>query len=222
MRRRIFLIAILTAAGALDASPARDPKRSIAGQTVDITPLMEWWKHQKGNRPLTGWVRVTGRIVQTNVLDWTIEGSADDSSVKRGDSKTATTRGKFILKTPPTQEMNEFYQLAAKLKQLNAERDQLNREIKSDTVSEKKPSQQHTTTSRRSRARNTSAQLNQTKANERATRDRLDAVEKDIKETDKKLAEHPDHTHYSVDCFALKLNETYRGLPAYDHGRVLK
>src|SRR5206468_41266 len=118
MRRGIFLIVVFAVAGALGASPARDPKRVVAGQTADITPLVEWWKHHSGSRPLTGWVHVTGRIVQTNALEWTIEGSVDDPSNKHDGGKATTTHGKFVLKTPPAQEMNEFHQLAAKLKQL--------------------------------------------------------------------------------------------------------
>ena len=61
----------------VEAGPARFPKRIVNGQAVDLTPLLDWWTKREGVRPLQAWVRVTGSIVGTNALGWTVEGTVE-------------------------------------------------------------------------------------------------------------------------------------------------
>ena len=147
-----------TRPGPFDVREAEDFVEFV--HTFDVGLTHSEWRLGSPER-----IRV-GTSVPADSIEWTIEGSVEDPSNKHDGGKATTTHGKFVLKAPPAQEMNEFHQLAAKLKQLNTERDQLNRDIKSDTDKEKKLSQQHQATSRRGRSRtsNTAAQLNQTKA----------------------------------------------------------
>ncbi|MCU0783854.1 MAG: hypothetical protein MUF81_07350 [Verrucomicrobia bacterium] len=119
---RFIIVGSLTVINILCASPARDPKRAINGQTVDLTPLIEWWQHHAGKRPFPGWVHATGQIVGTNTCGWTVEGSVDTPSAKSKDGNQLTSGSKFILKTPPVQELAEFTRLDARLKELKAER----------------------------------------------------------------------------------------------------
>jgi hypothetical protein len=217
-------IGCLALTGALCASPARYPKRAIAGQPVNLTPLIRWWSQREGPRPLSAWVHATGRIIGTNAFGWTVEGRVDDESGKHDKGGVHGSDSKFILKTPPVGEMAEFYQLQAKFKQLTAERSQLNREIKSDNQREKKLSQQKPRYTRRGRirARNASQQLNRARFDEQNAHERLDEIEKEIKQVEKLQSELPSGNTYTVDCFALKLNQEFRGVPIYDHGAVMK
>jgi hypothetical protein len=77
MKTAFVFIGSLGVAGVLCASPARYPKCAIAGQPVNLLPLMEWWSQRVGPRPLSAWVHATGRIVGTNAYGWTVEGSVD-------------------------------------------------------------------------------------------------------------------------------------------------
>jgi len=224
MKTVFVLIGSLALTGGLCANPAKDAKRAISGQTVDLTPLVEWWKHRSGDRPLAGWVQVTGRVVGTNAYGWTVEGKVDDP-LTDGDKESRTaSHSKFILKSPPVQELTMFNQLDTRLSQLKTQRDELNREIKSDDRREEKLSEKHKGSTKRARARAHKANLRmkQTQADEKNTRDRLEAVEKEIKEVEKLRKDISEGNRYTVDCFALRLNLQLSGLPIYDHGAVLK
>jgi hypothetical protein len=211
-------------AGVLCASPARYPRRAIAGQPVNLTPLIEWWSQRVGPRPLSAWVHATGRIVGTNAYGWTVEGTVDGDSGKRNEGGSHGSHSKFILKSPPVWELIEFYQLADKFKQLTTERDQLNRELKNDTQREQKLSKEHWRNTRRGviRARNAGQQLNQTRFDQQTAQQRLNEIEQEIKQVEKLQGELPKGNTYTVDCFALKLNQQFLEAPIYDHGTVLK
>ena len=221
---RIIVIGSLIAFTTLCANPARNPKRAIGGQSADLTPLVHWWQHPTGQRPLSGWAHVTGRIVGTNAYGWTVEGRVEEAGKPGEKIKKAGSSSKFILKTPPVQEYAEFNQLEANLTQWKDQRDKLNREIKSDAQREKKLSGQSSRSNRHGhrRAKKANEQLKETKTDERDTRDRLDAVEKQIKQAEKRRNEICDGDRYTVDCFALKLEAKFRDAQIYDHGTVLK
>lgn len=223
MRTVFLLLAVMASAAAANASPAHDPKRVVNGQAVDLTPLFDWWKHQKGDRPLNLWVHVQGRVVETNSLGWTIEGSVDDPSRQPAEGNRAgTVRGRFVLKTPPVQEMVEQDQLASRLKQLEAEQSQLNREIKDDNQREQKLEQPRAADRRGRRNRGNPQQLQQTRTDEREAKKRLDEVEKEIKQLNERLTGFPDSKRFLLDGFALKSNLRFHELPVYDYGQVFK
>jgi hypothetical protein len=119
------LAAVVVVCGTLLASPLKAPKRMINGQMVELTPLFKWWAKRDGQRPLTAWVHITGKIVGTNGWDWVVEAQIEKTDrPNRPEEAGHRTEGgptRIVLREPPVQDRAEFEQLSAQLKTLTAQ-----------------------------------------------------------------------------------------------------
>jgi hypothetical protein len=225
-----FLLAILTvlsvwwAADRLEANPAKNPKRKISGQPVNLTPLLNWWAWRDGDRPLPAWVRVTGRVVGTNTLGWTVEGTVETPAARSpSDPQTNApieTRVRVVLKNPPVADRASFQQLTEQIRDLNEERVRVASAVVEATNQVQELSERRVSGKMASRVAN--VELNQWRVSETDAKDRLAALDEQLKELDARLADYPDRNHYEVDCFALTVGQQLRGLPVYDHGTVVQ
>ena len=225
-----FLLAILAvlsvwwAADRLEANPAKNPKRKISGQPVNLTPLLNWWTRRDGDRPLPAWVRVTGRIVGTNTLGWTVEGTVETPATRSpSDPQTnapSETRVRVVLKNPPLADLAAFQQLTEQIRHLNEERDRLASAVEEATNRVQELSERRVWGKMATRIANN--ELNQWRAAETNNKDRLADVDEQLKALDAQLADYPDRNHYEVDCFALIIGPPFRGLAVYDHGTVFQ
>ena len=215
----IALSALVTAVR-LEAGPATYPKRIVNGQTIDLTPLMDWWTKREGVRPLQAWVRVAGRIVGTNALGWTVEGTVE-SPAEKSDPQTnapAKTLVRIVLKNPPLADLVEFQRLTAQLQWMNQERARLAAEIENATNRQHELSE--TGGGGKMFTRIANEEISQWQAAENDAKDKLGALDEQLKEANVRLADNPDRSEYRLDCFALKCPEQFGGAPVYDHGSV--
>jgi hypothetical protein len=207
----------------VEADPARFPKRIVNGQAVDLTPLMDWWTKREGVRPLQAWVRVTGRIVGTNALGWTVEGMVE-APAEISDPPTnalAKTLVRIVLKNPPLADLVEFQRLTAQLQWMNQERARLSAEIENATNRQQELSETGGGGGKMF-TRIANEELSQWQAAENDAKDQLDALDEQLKEANARLADNPDRSEYRLDCFALRCPEQLRGAPVYDHGGVFQ
>ena len=198
------------------ASPAKDPKRVINGQTVDLTPLIQWWNQKSGDRPYPAWVHVTGQIVGTNAGAWIINGQTDDKEGSGGEKK-------LLLRNPPTQDRAAFDQLLAQKKALEAQHaglhaqaDQADAKLK-DISQERKAAREHHV-----RASGLNAQSSKLKQEEKTAKSEMKPIDAQIADLDKKLKPYGSTDHYVIDCFALKTGQAVGGMPVFDHGGVFR
>jgi hypothetical protein len=212
----------LAAASQLEANPAKYPRRTVLGKAVDLTPLMNWWTKHEGDRPLQAWVRVTGRVVGTNALGWTVEGTVEaPASGEKSDPQTnapAKAPVRVVLKNPPLADLLEFQNLTAQLLLLNQERARLVSAVDEATNHVQELSARRVFGKMYSRMAD--EELSQWRAAAGSAKDRLNAMDDQLKELNARLADYPDRDQYQVDCFALKLGEQLRSVPVYDHGVV--
>jgi len=222
MRIRAHLICgvILIAGFALRASPLQDPKRSVNSQTVDLTPLFHWWAKKEGQRPLGAWVHVTGPVVGTNAMGWTLEASVETSATSaEGGNGAAKEHTRIILKHPPARQFAEFERLTAQLKDLE---DQLSKLSAQQADADKRADSAAKHASSRNGLRGEAyfqqeQQWNQTSSQ---AKDQIKDLDKQIQDVRARLAADSDSAKYSVDTFALDLHQKYDGLPVYDRGFV--
>lgn len=209
----------------LQASPLRDPKRSVNGQTVDLNPLFRWWAKHAGARPLTSWVHVTGSVIGTNAWGWTLEAHVESSKPRKNEASNPSDDGKLriILQHPPAYEFAEFENLKAQIKSLDDQHNQLSaRAAQAQARAQELADEQSASRARGLRARGLSQQEREWKQADNEAKDQLKTIDKQLQELRAKLAAYPDPAKYSVDTFALDLGQEYSGVPMYDHGFVWK
>lgn len=190
--------------------PLRYPKRVVNGVLVDLSPLFRWWTNHTGDRPLVAWVHVTGTIVGTNALGWTIQGTAERRSDAPSEGEPAKATGAFVLKSPPLADR-------AKFEELLAQRAELEAKVKgaADQAGELNAEKKR---ARRNRALSNqiSQDMDQAKASGNDAQDQLKALDKQLESYGATGGENP---KYRIDCFALDLKQEKFGVPVFDHGR---
>ena len=210
----ILVVASLVPASA-SANPLKAPKRMVNGQTVDLSPLFQWWAKKNGDRPLSGWLHVMGEIVGTNAAGWVVTAQLDE--------KDAAENGKkILLRNPPLEDRAEFEKLLSRKKalegqdaKLKAEAAQASTRLK-DIAQEQKVARDHHLRPPRYPEANTLQQEQKNAKNHSKT------IETEISELNKQLKSYPSGDHYTVDCFALRAPEQVDGLPVFEHGVGLK
>ncbi len=215
----IALSVALAAPPVLRASPLKDPRRVINGQTVDLTPLFRWWTNHASERPLKAWAHVTGTITGTNTWGWIIDAHIERATPSSGDDTDAPNDGKIVLRHPPAAEFAEFEQLAAELKDLNARHAKLSGEA---TQAGKRAQDAATKEAAGNMSFRRTARLQQQADQSGETMkqdaDQLKTIDQRIKELKEKLSAFPSETKYSVDSFALDLKQKANGLPIFERG----
>ena len=211
----------------LVASPLKQPKRLVAGQMVDLTPLCKWWTNHDGSRPLSAWVHVTGTVSGTNSWGWIVQGHADTKpghgKSEGGDNSSSNKSQKVLLLHPPLQDLAGFEQLSAEFKTLNT-----NRALLAAQEGQLKTRQQAVSKEQEAAHRNhvRSPSLSQENkdlsALDSQAKARLKLLDQQIQALKNKLAAYPSSDHYVLDCFALDTGQKANGLPVYDHGTAFQ
>lgn len=209
----------------MHASPLKDPKRLIRGQTVNLTPLFGWWTNHEGARPLTAWVHVTGSIVGTNAWGWVVEAQVESTSQPGKAEVTPTVKGqsKILLRNPPLQDAAEFESLAAQLKALNEQHAKLagaEQRARNDLQTSARVQADY----RRQgiRDRSVSRENRVDKQVETQAKAELRPLDRQIQDVKARLTAYPSGEQYSVDCFALETGQAYGGMAMFDHGVGLR
>jgi len=203
--------ALLLLAPEAKANPLRYPKRAVNGVLVDLSPLFRWWTNHMGDRPLVAWVHVTGTIVGTNSLGWTVRGTADRRSDAPSDSESKVSDA-FILKSPPLADR-------AKFEQLLAQRAELEAKLKGDKDQETELSSEKKHVHRnRALSNQLSQNIDQAKTSESDVQNQIKALDQELEPYGFKPTGGEDQFKYKVDCFALDLNQEKLGVRVYDHG----
>jgi hypothetical protein len=208
-----YAIAALFFGSEAKADPLKSPKRTLNGVLVDLSPLFRWWTNHTGARPLTAWVHVTGTIVGTNALGWTVQGTAERRVDRDEETESVKYSDSFILKNPPVADLTKFDELSAKRAELSVQLTAVTNQTH-ELSAEKQQN---------SRNRLLSRQLTQEISQAKQTET---GVEAQIKDIDKQLERYgvKATTHalpkYKVDCFALEVRLEISGVPVYDHGRA--
>ncbi len=184
--------------GTVYASPCYAPKRLVNGYTVDLQPLMNWWPAPKGARPLSGWKHIRGTIVRDTPSGWVISGKAE------GQAAHST----FFLKNPPRDRLRRFEELKRQLPELEraevATQQYLNRPVCTDWYAYYANEWQAPPISM-TEYREAGAILGEVGRSVNAVRAELGSMQ-------------DAQGNFRVDAFALKLNESFEGLPVFDHG----
>ena len=103
----LFLVASIAS-----ANPAVQARRLIGYQQVDLSPLFYWWEHGKGVRPLQAWKHVQGVMERQSVYGWLVRGKIEGQSGLQY----------FLLKNPPTKNLDRYRELNDSLARLQQER----------------------------------------------------------------------------------------------------
>ena len=179
------------------ADPCDSPLRMLGEQTVDLQPLFEWSSNpDAGERPLSAWKRVRGRIVRETPYGWLVEGEAE------GEGQPS----KFLLKNPPRERLQRFHELQAQLRAQKQQRANLDAYLDRPV---------HTPD-------NNWGYNSISWDDQLAAVTRLQELARSIAWTRHQLVYLQDeHGNFRVDAFALRLNERYEGLPVFDHGYSL-
>jgi len=193
-----LVTACLLGAETLQASPCHDPKRVVGGYTVDLQPLINWWSAQKGTRPLSGWKHVRGIIVRETASGWVMDGKAE------GQGQHCT----FLLKNPPQDRLRRFQELQRQLAEnergSEAAREYLSRPVVTDWYGTYVAQWQAPPISLKE-YREASSLLGEFGRN-------INAIQAE-------LASMQDaQGNFKLDAFALRVNETFEGVPVFDHG----
>jgi hypothetical protein len=220
--RTILLLAAaaVLAASVAYASPAKDPRRMINGQTVDLTPLLQWWNQKNGDRPLSAWVHITGEVVGTNAGAWVVSAQTDEKAEGTG---AAGGDKKILLRNPPLQDRAAFEQVLAQKKALEAQKAGLNTQAEQadaklkDISQERKVAREHHVA-----AKGLNAQSSKLKQEEKTAKSEMKPLQGQIDDLDKKLKQYGNTDHYVVDCFALKTAERLDATPVFNHGAVMR
>lgn len=219
-------VAVLGSTSAF-AGPLQHPKRLVSVYTVDLDPLFKWWSKHQGPRPLSSWVHITGSIVGTNSAGWIVEGQVERSARDREQEETSPNSArqtqKIVLKSPPIEDLTEFEELSSKLSALNFQRASLARQESETRMREQAVGEQERAARRNgSRARVLALEDRHLKQAEHDVQAQAKPLDQQIQELKAKLASYPGNDHYTIDCFALDLQNDYDHLPVYDHGQVVK
>jgi hypothetical protein len=179
------------------ANPCSDPMRVVQGYTVDLRPLLDWWREPKGTRPLSGWKHARGSILRDIPSGWVINGKAEGLG--------ATT---FFLRNPPRQKFARFQELQRQLPDYERARDEVRAFVSRPVVTDMY-----------------SLYLTQWAAppislpEYREANSRLGELNQKVDAIRTELASmQDDQGNFRLDVFALKLKESFEGLPVVDYG----
>jgi hypothetical protein len=197
------------------ADPLKFPKRTINGVAVDLNPLFRWWTNHSGTRPLTAWVHVTGTIVGTNSVGWTVLGTVERRSDLSDEPDQAKTSPSFILKNPPLSDLAKFDELLAKRAELSVQLTAATNQTH-QLSAEKQQNPRN-----RLLSRQLTQEINQAKKTETGVETQIKDIDKQLQRYGVKATTHGNTPKYKVDCFALDLKQEVNGVPLYDHGRFL-
>ncbi len=189
-----IVIGVVLASGTSHANPCVCPKRMIRGYTVNLQPLMDWWQQPKGARPLSAWRHVQGVVVRDDPRGWIIEG-------KPGDDGQA-----YFLKNPPRDRLRRFQELQQELSECE----------RASAVIIKLLNRPIVTTWFGSypvgRPVLSFAEYHDAAA-------RLSVIRQRMADIDSELAPLRETSgEFKVDVFAMKCDESFEGVPVYDHG----
>lgn len=219
--KKVFWLALcFLQAGALSASPLKNPKRMVQSQTVDLKPLFTWWTTHAGERPLRSWVQITGKVVGTNGWGWIVEAhvTAADTASEDGGKRTRPAEGKIVLKNPPVAEMTEFVQSHAQMDSMTERVKALSTQLETSTEKVKElNARDNALRQRHSRSRPLEQDLKKWRAVEKKDKEQLQVANKQLDELKKKFS-GPSGSAYNLDCFALETSERNAGMDVYDHG----
>jgi hypothetical protein len=220
LRKGFWLTLCLLQACSLAASPLKNPKRMVQGQTVDLKPLFIWWTTHAGERPLKSWVHLTGTVVGTNGWGWVVDAhieATEKASEDNGKNQTPA-QGKIVLKNPPTVELAEFVQSHAQIHSLTEKVKVLSRQVETSTEKVKElNAQDQALRKRHSRSRPLEQDLKKWRAVEKNNKEQLQTANKQLDELKKKFPGSADSA-YQLDCFALETGERNGEIAVYDHG----
>jgi len=183
----------------LQADPCGCPKRMIRGQTVDLQPLMNWWREPKGVRPLSSWKHLNGFIIRDTPYGWVIQVRGE------GDGQAES----ILLKTPPRDRLRRFQELKKELAEhQNASSvgtALISRPIYNDWYGDYLTSW---------------AGSSQSLAEYRQTGATLSVIHHRIAAISEELAPWQDASgEFKVDVFALKCaDQSFEGMSVYDYG----
>ncbi len=195
----LFAVVIgLVASGTIQANPCVCPKRMVRGQTVDLQPLMNWWREPKGARPLPAWKHVHGSIARDIPYGWVIV-------VRREEDGQVE---KFLLKNPPRDRLRRFQDLQQELvtcqKASAVANELVSRPVYTDYYS-------YWVTH--------SVGPAQSLPEYRQAEAMLSAINRRMAEIHDELAPMKDASgQFQLDAFALKFDDSFEGLPVYDYG----
>ena len=196
-----FLLVWLMAGFLLQANPCAHPKRMVNGYTVNLQPLIDWWTDSKGVRPLPGWKHIRGNIARDTSSGWVVTGKAEGQSQSRA----------FFLKNPPREKLARFRELQRSLSQLERLRatvlEMLRRPVTTGWIW---PGAGPGGATYVSAAEHRQYEL------------RLHSIDTEISLAKEELATMQDEQgEFRLDAFALRLPETFEGLPVFDFGYPL-
>jgi hypothetical protein len=192
----------LAAADSSFGNPCVYPKRMVNGYAVDLRPLMEWWAEPKGLRPLSGWKHIRGAITKDTALGWVMAGKAG------GEGHSSA----FFLKNPPRERLLRFQEIKRRLPELDQSR-VATQELVQRPV--------NSYWDRAWAVPRPSPVMSVAEHKEAAERLRL--LDQEIQGLREELAPMQDEQgNFKLDAFALRLSETYQGLPMFDHGYPMR
>jgi hypothetical protein len=204
----------------LQANPLQHPKRVINDQTVDLSPLFHWWTNHHGARPLTGWVHITGLVMDSNPMGWIVEGKIDSARHSGGDA-TEGKQVKIFLRHPPLDDKAEFERLTAALQALNDEHARLmGAQAEAKQRGQTLAKEQKAARGNRGAARTLAQESRANQQAETELKNQLKSLDQQIQQTKTRLGGYPKGDHYTVDCLALECAGQYNSTPIYDHGMV--
>lgn len=223
----LLVLLVMVAANVAKGDPLTHPKRLVDGQTVDLSPLFQWWNKHRGQRPLSAWVHVTGTIVGTNAWGWTVNALIEESPAgnggKRREQAAPAKREKIVLKSPPLADLGQFEMLNAQRKTLNAERDRLSAEAeRAGKRARELSGRQGRNRAFRGRLRGLAQESRRWSQVEKDAKAKIKVLDNQIRELDSKLADYPNRNKYMVDCLALKTSLRHLDLPVYNHGGIIQ
>jgi chromosome segregation ATPase len=224
MRSRVILGCWLASCALAAATPARDPHRLVNGRGVDLTPLLKWWAHRQGARPLSAWVHLKGTVVRTNSWGWVVQGEVETRRAAGEDDSQAKTQersARVLLLDPPVNERVEFERLTSQLKALEAQRGQIaNQQTEAKARADALGKQQRALRRAHSRSREIALEGRQVRAEQDQAKARLKPLDQQISALKARLSVYPTLDHYQVDCFALDTRRKFEGMRLLDHGTI--
>jgi hypothetical protein len=207
----------------------RHPVRIFGDQTtVNLKPLFHWWgKHDDSTnqvadptRPLTSWHRITGIKVGDLEYSWVVNAVIYTSPNTRANAR-------IILKNPPVMEEKNFYDLKARIAQIdlqatNSQRAYQNH-LKAAQKAESRAQADKNTRNRRTRTKNSENTRLAAQENADAQADLNDQkqLEQARAQAEKQLQLIPSaNSRYQIDWFALEVGRNQQGVLIYDLGVV--
>jgi hypothetical protein len=111
----VGLLALATLAGIptlLAAGPAAYPQRYIEPHRVNLAPLISWWDHPQGQRPLTSWKHIHGNLERETPYGWLVQATVEGEAGSKY----------LLLRNPPRKELARFRELEKQVASLEQRR----------------------------------------------------------------------------------------------------